>query len=307
MTASGPLVIASLKTTIAVSNGLGECILWDDRKQRVLWTDMPGRTLYSHCPRSGKTRSLGVHEDLCSFAMIENSDDLICAFQSGLALMDRNTADYEWLYRIDHPESIRLNDGRVDRQGRFWVGSLIDNAGNRPEDGLSGELFRLDANGEVTKHLDGIGISNSLCWSPGGQTLYFADTPTKEIVAFEFRTASGTLGKKRRFCKTPEAGGPDGSVVDADGFLWNAEWGQGRVVRYAPDGRVDAVVQLPVSNITCVTFGGRDLADLYVTTARYGLSDRRLRSQPQAGDVFVFRTSVRGLPEERYISQLPKP
>lgn len=103
------------------------------------------------------------------------------------------------------------------------------------------------------------------------------------------------------FARTPGGTVPDGSTVDAEGCVWNAEWGNGRIVRYAPDGSVDTVVRLPVSHITCVAFGGPDLSDLYVTTARYGLSDEEWLEEPQAGDVFVFSTSVRGLPEARFV------
>ena len=135
--------------------------------------------------------------------------------------------------------------------------------------------------------------------------MYFADTPTGEIYAFDFDTADGKPRNKRVFATTPAGCGPDGSVVDADGFLWNAEWGKGRVVRYAQDGSVDAVLQLPVSHVTCVTFGGADLGDLYVTTASFGLSTSERRAEPRAGDVFVYETPYRGLPETRYINRIP--
>lgn len=293
-----------MKASIPVANGLGECILWDDRRNHVLWTDMPARKLYTHDPADGSLTDLDFDEDLCSFALIADSDDLLCAFQSGYALLDRHSGDLQWLHRIKNADKIRLNDGRVDRQGRFWCGSLIDNTGTRPEGGLSGELFRLDADGTVSKHLEGIGISNSICWSPDGGTMYFADTSLKEIYAFDFDTAHGTLSNKRLFASTPRPCGPDGSVVDAEGYLWNAEWGQGRVVRYAPGGSVDVVVQLPVSHVTCVTFGGESLTDLYVTSATFGLSDEKLEAEPQAGNVFVFETPYRGLPEDRFVNRI---
>ena len=133
--------------------------------------------------------------------------------------------------------------------------------------------------------------------------MYFGDTPRRKIYAFDFDTESGTPSNRRVFATTPPGTGPDGSTVDADGYLWNAEWGQGRVVRYAPDGSEDHVIQLPVSHVTCVCFGGPDLSDLYVTTATYGLDDRQLKREPEAGNVFVFSTSVRGLPESRYQRQ----
>ena len=289
-----------LKKSIPVANGLGECILWDTEKQLVRWTDMPGRKLYTHDPSKDRTWSLELDEDLCSFALVKNSDELLCAFQSGLALMHPESGQRQWLHRIDNPELIRLNDGRVDRQGRFWVGSLIDNEGNVPDNGIAGELLRIDADGTISKHLGGIGISNSICWSPDGRILYFADTPRKEIWRFDFDPDAGTISNQRVFAKTPQEAGPDGSVVDADGGLWNAEWGLGRVVRYAPDGRINCTIQLPVSHITCLAFAGPALSDLYVTTATYGLEEY----EDGAGDVFVFETSFRGLKEHRFVSRL---
>ena len=290
------------KTTLRVSNGLGECILWDVVHRQVLWTDITGRTLFIHDPATGSIEPVEFDEELCSFGLIDGSDDLVCGFRSGIALVDRQSGNRQWRYRLPHSDGVRLNDGRVDRQGRFWVGSLMDNEGSHLTDGMSGELYRFDPDGRVTTHLDSIRISNSLCWSPDGKTLYFADTPEREIHSFDFDTRSGTLANRRLFAQTPEDSLPDGSTVDSEGYLWNAQWGRGRVVRYTPEGRIDTVVQLPVSQVTCVSFGGSKLTDLYVTTANVGLSDAALKAEPQAGDVFVFETSVRGLPEERYVS-----
>ena len=294
----------SLKQVIPVGNGLGECILWDEQHDHVLWTDMPGKTLYIHDPDSDASATIEFDEDLCSFALIENSDNLLCAFQSGFAILDRDTGERVWLHRIDNTGTLRLNDGRVDRQGRFWCGSLIDNGGKGPEDGLSGELYRMDHDGSISKHLDGIGISNSLCWSPDGTTMYFGDTLRKEIWAFDFEREAGTISNQRVLVRTSDPCGPDGSCVDTEGCLWNAEWGQGRVVRYRPDGSVDAIVQLPVSHVTCVTFGGGNLSDLYVTTATYGLSEEQKITEPEAGNVFVYETSYQGLVESRFVNRI---
>ena len=285
---------------IPVGNGLGECILWDDAAGQALWTDIPGRRLFSHDPVSGSTKHVEFDEELCSFGLIAGSSKLVCAFRSGIAIVERTGGRRKWLYRLADADAVRLNDGRVDRQGRFWVGSMMDNEGNRLTSGNSGELYCLNATGEVCSHLKGIRISNSLCWSPEGDILYFGDSPRREIYAFDFDTQRGTLSNRRVFARTPEGTVPDGSTVDSEGFVWNAEWGGGRVVRYAPDGAVDTAVQLPVSHVTCVAFGGADLSDLYVTTARYGLSDEALREQFQAGCVFVFGTSARGVREARF-------
>lgn len=294
----------ALKHSIAVTNELGECILWDDQHGHVLWTDILGKRLFNHDPRAGLLDTSEFEEELCAFALIDGSDDLLCAFKTGFALLDRISGEQRWIHRIENTHVVRLNDGRVDRQGRFWCGALINNDGNHPVDGVTGDLFRMDADGQVSKHLDGIRVANSICWSPDGKTMYFADSRVKEISAFDFDIDEGSLGNRRVLARTPEGAGPDGSVVDAEGFLWNAEWGMGRVVRYAPDGTEDAVIQLPVSHVTCLCFGGPDLTDLYVTTATAGLSGEQRVSEPEAGNVFVYATPYRGLPETRFVNRI---
>lgn len=293
-----------LKRTIPVANGLGECILWDDRNALIYWTDVPGKRLYRYDPVSEALDHSDVDEDLCSFCFVEDSDELLCAFRSGFAMMNRDGSERRWLHRIDHSDQLRLNDGRVDRQGRFWCGSLVNDVEAARSAGLSGKLYRVAAGGSISQHLDGIEISNGLSWSPDGATMYFADTGKRELYAFDFDTGNGTLDKKRVFATTCAPCGPDGSTVDADGFQWNAEWGRGRVVRYATDGSIDLVLELPVSHVTCVAFGGAELGDLYVTTATYGLSSRQRKAEPEAGNVFVYETPFRGLTESRFQSRI---
>jgi len=295
--------VCRLKKSIPVANALGECILWDEQNEQVLWTDMPGRKLYSYTLRTDTIKHVSFDRDLCSFGMVVNSQVLLCAFDNGLALFDRTNDTLKLIPGLDQPDAIRLNDGRVDRQGRFWVGSLVDNPGNQISNTLNGQLYCIDANGDITTHLDGIRISNSICWSPTGELMYFADTPAKTIWQFDFNQTDGTLSNRRIFTTTKQnAGVPDGSTVDSEGCLWNAEWGSGRVVRYTPAGDINYVINLPVSQPTCVTFGGENYSDLYVSTARYGLDDSQLLEQPDAGDIFVYETTVKGLPEEQFIN-----
>ena len=289
--------------SLPVANALGECILWDEAKRELLWTDLTESRLYLHDLSTGATRHVQFDDYLCSFGLVKGEDSLICAFRTGIAIVDRSTWSPTWIHHLKSRSGVRFNDGRVDRRGRFWVGSLID--GPTDPEGVTGELFSVDARGRVQPHLDGILIPNSLCWSPDGTTMYFTDSPTREIHAFEFDPETGSLGARSLFARTAEGASPDGSTVDADGFLWNAEWGSGKVVRYAPDGRADHTIDLPVSQATCVAFGGDDLSDLYVTTARIGLTEEALKSEPRAGDVFVFETSVRGLREQRFIDKTP--
>jgi sugar lactone lactonase YvrE len=146
--------------------------------------------------------------------------------------------------------------------------------------------------------LDGIRIPNSLCWSPDNQTLYFSDTRARVIWGFDFNLASGELTNRRLFVDLQgQLGRPDGATVDTEGYLWSAEYGGGRVVRYTPDGTVDKVVNLPVANVTCPTFGGTDYKTLFITTASQRLTENELAEQPLAGGLFSLKVTVAGLPE----------
>jgi sugar lactone lactonase YvrE len=287
---------AKLLEVIPVGNTLGEGVLWDNTTQRLLWTDIQEKRLYRYAPASKSLERFDLPERLGSFGLMQGSGTIVAAFASGFATYDMDQGRLEWLTRPKHAAAnVRFNDGRVDRVGRFWAGSMVEGEGER-----SGQLYCL-RHGRSESHLSGIGISNSLCFSPNGDTLYFADSPHRTIWRFKLDEATGTLSERSVFASTPKGAYPDGSNVDAEGHLWNAQWAAGRVVRYAPDGSESGHIALPVSQPTCVAFGGRNLDVLYVTTAKQELSAEALAAQPQAGHVFAYQLDIRGLPEPRYI------
>jgi L-arabinonolactonase len=189
---------------------------------------------------------------------------------------------------------MRLNDGRVDRQGRFWTGAMVENDAQAPPE--RGSLYRFDPPGTAAPEAmrDGISISNSICFSPDGAHAFFADSTNGRILRYP---ASGPLGDGTLFARTEPGSAPDGSDVDADGRLWNAEWGGSRVTAYNPDGTVAGRLPLPVSQVTCVAFGGPALDLLFVTSASEGL-DRS--AEPHAGDVLVYEGPFQGLPAGRF-------
>jgi len=188
-----------------------------------------------------------------------------------------------------------MNDGQMDRQGRFWAGSMVEDHALAPPE--KGSLYRLDGRDAAPAILrDGIVISNAISFSPAGEYLYFADTPNQTILRFALDPSANGLGEPEEFARLSGNAFPDGADVDAQGRLWNAEWGSGRVTARNPDGSTFAQIQLPVSQVTCVAFGGVDLDLLFVTSAREGLSPAQLAREPQAGDLFVYRTGARGLP-----------
>jgi sugar lactone lactonase YvrE len=282
---------------LRVGNTLGEGILWDSRRQVLWWTDIQERRLHRYDWTHGTMQILGTPERVGSFGLVEASEMLITAFASGIALYDARQQSVAWLSR---PEAlnpgIRFNDGRVDRRGRFWSGTMVE---GEPLV-ASGGLYSIDATGEARCHVRGVRISNGLCVSPDGTRLYFADSPTRRITVYELIEPEGLLGAPRLFAQTPEGAFPDGAAIDVDGCMWSAHWGAGRVVRYTPDGRIDRILEVPTCQPTCVCFGGPDLDVLCVTTAREGLDGSTLHAEPHAGGVFLYRPGVQGLPEPEY-------
>jgi sugar lactone lactonase YvrE len=288
--------------SIKVANTLGECVVWNGETQSLWWTDIQESRLYRLDWQSRALREFPTPERLCSFGFVADSTALIAAFESGFALYEPGSGRTRWLWKLARPGQ-RLNDGRVDRRGRFWAGAMAE----RGDEAGKAELFCLDANGQVQCRERGITISNSICFSPDGAVFYFADTPTRTIWRYGFSGSDGVITDRQVFAQTPDGAFPDGATVDAGGFLWSAQWGAGRVVRYTPEGAIDRVIEVPASQPTCVAFGGADLDLLFVTTAREGLSEAVLAGQTGAGDLFVYNVDVVGLPEHQFRSESLKP
>jgi L-arabinonolactonase len=286
---------AQLIDTVPVGNTLGEGVLWDDLARRAWWTDIQERRLYRYDPKTRALETFPLPERLGSFGFIQGSERVVAAFESGFAYYQPETGKLEWIARPPHgPGTLRFNDGRVDRQGRFWAGSMVEGAGK-----ATGKLYCL-TQGVASVHLTGISICNSVCFSPDGRHMYFADTPHRKILRFDMDAATAGLTNQTVLVETPRGAYPDGSNVDREGHVWNAHWGAGRVVRYAPDGTISGGITVPASQPTCVAFGGDDLDLLLVTSARENLNASALAQQPHAGDLFIYRVGVKGIPESRY-------
>jgi len=286
-------------------NHLGEGAYWDARGGALWWVDVPLPSMLNRLfPASGRHDSWPMPEMITALAVRENGQGLLIASHGGVNFFDPVEGR---LQRILAPEQDkpfnRSNDGAADRAGRFWLGTMQNNIA--PDgSGLaivasSGSLWRIDPDRRATVMARDVGISNTVCWSPDDRTMYFADTQTGWIYAYDFDLAAGTIANRRNFARH-ERGHPDGSTVDADGYLWNCRWGGGCVMRFAPDGRVDRTVELPTDLVTSCAFGGPDLDTLYITTARYGLSESDRARTPHAGSLFACRPGVRGLADARF-------
>ena len=283
--------------TVPLQCTLGEGLVWDERLQCLWFVDILESKLFRLSGDTLDLTTFDLPEKLGCFGLTPDTGRLICAFASGFAYYTPTSGEIEWIAKVE-PEylGVRMNDGRVDRQGRFWAGSMVEDEEIAPE--RRAVFYRLDPtdSAQPLEIFDGITVTNSTSFSPGGDQLYFADSPTQEIVRFDLDTATGELANRRSFARLPEGAFPDGSDVDADGRLWNAEWGAGRVTAYDPDGSIAAQLEVPASQTSCVTFGGKDLELLFVTSARADLSAAQLEKEPEAGGVFIYRTSVKGLP-----------
>lgn len=292
-----------MEVVVPARHELGECVLWCERTQRLLWTDIPAATLWAFAPATGERRSWPMPEPLCCFALTASDDRLLLGLASGLAFFDFPTGAVTRICAVEgHLPSTRLNDGRCDRQGRFVFGTF--NSDSDPRAPI-GSFYRV--NHDLTLErlpLGGVAIANSICFSPDGRTMYYADSQTLAIHCCDYHPCSGAIGNPRVFVAAGAVPGePDGSTVDADGCLWSTRWGGAQVVRFTPGGGVDLVLDLAAPQPSCPAFGGPALDVLYVTTARQWMSDVQLADAPHSGSVFARGMALRGLPEQRFLGR----
>jgi sugar lactone lactonase YvrE len=268
---------------------LGEGPFWDQSAGRLYWFDIKGRRLNWLEPAR---RATGRY-DLpfrASAGAARRGGGLILATEQGLANFDPGSEAIEIRLACEAPPGFRSNDGKVDVEGRFWWSMMDDDHGRRP-----GFVERYDAAGRSERMIEPISIANTLSVSPDGRAFYFADSARRMLFVSDLDPATGALGSPRVFATTEGPATPDGAAVDELGFLWNCQWGGARIVRYAPDGRIDRIVETPVTQPTSCAFGGPGLRTLYVTSAWDGLSDEERAAEPLAGHLFAFEPGVAGL------------
>ena len=274
---------------------LGESPIWSEVEQALYWVDIRNPMIYRWTAASRELKSWRVQTEIGSIGFASEGR-LIAGTRMGFAYI--NLADGEFRELID-PEgsgrmnTIRLNDGKVDRKGRFWCGSMED-----PGASEIATLYRLDPDHSVHRMEGPVQISNAICWSPDNTLMFFADSRKQVVWAYDFDIDQGTIENRRVFIEVPrEEGVPDGATVDADGFLWVAHMRGGRVKRYDPDGKVEREILFPASLTSCPAFGGADLSTLYVTTASSLFEQSDFAREPDAGSVFAVETDVKGLAE----------
>jgi sugar lactone lactonase YvrE len=272
---------------------LGECPLWDPARQVCWWVDITGGIVHRFDPRRGTGEAASAGRMVGALALAREGR-LLLATEVGFATFDPSTQNLDPLdTSIELPPEVRFNDGKCDPAGRFWAGTMhLDVLPER------GTLYCLHPDWTVEPKIEQVSISNGLAWDREQSTMYYIDTATRQVAAFDFDLETGMLSNQHVAIAVPEeSGSPDGMTIDEEGKLWIAHYGGGCVARWDPEsGEQLQVVQLPVSKVTSCTFGGPELRDLYIATARQELSPEALEEQPLAGSLFRFRTNVRGLP-----------
>ena len=275
---------------------LGEGPLWHPERRQFFWFDILENRLMT---REGDTPHEWVFDEHVSAAGWVDRDTLLVASASKLIRLDLTTGTRERLCDLEADDpATRSNDGRADRHGGFWIGTMSLKGADEAE---AGAIWRWRG-GELRKLVDKVTISNAICFSPDGRHAYFADTAHQVICRVEVDDDGWPADAPRTFVDLRDTDlHPDGAVTDADGNLWNAQYGAGRIACYSPEGKLVRTVELPASNTTCPAFGGPDLSTLYCTTAAQGIDAVARKVEPRHGMTFAVPGVARGLPEPRVI------
>lgn len=285
-----------IECVVQGADQLGETPLWCDRTRKLWWLDIERPKLQSFDPATGVHSRIDISGTYLGSQALTQTGERLLATDLRLDLVDLDDLSTAPLAAVEAGLDNRLNDGRVDGRGRLWVGTM-DNQLHRP----NGGLYRIDPDGTVTKFASDVIVSNGIAFSPEGSTLYFTDTRRYTTWAFDLDLDDGIITNRRLLADYSASGDrPDGACIDVDGCLWTAFFAGGRIVRCRPDGLVDRTIRLPVTNPTCLCFGGSDLRTLYVTSATKFLSPQALANEPLAGSLFAIEGVGQGLPENRF-------
>lgn len=286
------------RVEVAVAAGamLGECPVWSGAEQVLYWIDIDGRRIHRFDPVSGNDAQRTVGGRPGSIGLTPERGRLLLAAEHEAGDFQWETGAVEpWIQLEPAGTGNRMNDGRVDPAGRFWVGSMFERTAERRSTGM---LHRVDADGTVTTHRRGVGVSNSLAFAPDGATMYWSDTPTSTVWSHDYDPETGQPGPARLFADFADLPGrPDGACVDDSGAVWIACVSGGALVRIAPDGALDRVVSVPVASPTMPAFGGADLGSLFVTSIGSSTSVSAPANAPLDGAVLALDVGVRGVPE----------
>jgi len=266
---------------------VGEGPLWHPGEAKLYWLDIENGSIYRYDPQAGRHERVYKGEVIGGFTIQADGALLLFMDRGAIRIWDRGGIS-TIVEEMPEERETRFNDVIADPEGRVFCGTMATE--KRP-----GCLYRLDRDGTLSRILDGIGISNGLGFSPDRKRLYYTDSAKGEIYVFDYERESGTISNKRVLIRIPASEGePDGLTVDAEGYIWSARWNGGRIVRYNPKGQEVLQVKLPAKKVSCLTFGGKDYRDIYITTAG---GDNRDEEGPGAGALFCVNLGIQGLAE----------
>jgi sugar lactone lactonase YvrE len=283
---------------LEVTDTLGESPLWHPKEQALFWVDILGKRVHRFDPVSSKLATYVLDQPVTSIAL-RKKGGLVATLFRALAFLDTTTGEYEIVKELERESPLnRFNDGKCDRQGRFWAGTMDTETWNNP----AGSLYRFDANHVLTRLRMNLVCSNGIAWSPDGSVMYLTESFRHNIFAYDFDPVQGDLFNRRVFAALPEEseGFPDGMTVDKQGYVWSAHCGLGRVVRYSPAGGIDDVLEVPVPRVTSCAFGGPEYNTLYITTSRETMSEQQLKQWPLSGSLFAYKLGIQGLSETTF-------
>lgn len=283
-----------LELVLDVKATLGEGPCWDRINQLLYWVDILEKKIYIYNPVTHVNRGIQLEQSVGSIVLRNNNKEAILALEKGFYNLNIETEEVTLIKEIEnHLPNNRFNDGKCDTYGRFWAGTM-----NKFYAKEQSALYCLDPNMNVQKKLDKVSLSNGIAWSPDNKYMYYIDTLHKNVCRFSYNIASGNIENPNIIIKFPDGEGmPDGMTVDEEGMLWIAHWGGSKVSRWNPKtGKQIHAIEVPALHVTSCTFGGKDLNELYITTARTGLNKEQLENYPFSGGIFKIKTAVRGIP-----------
>ena len=285
----------------AIGDRCGEAATWSADERALYWCDVLRFLIHRYDWDSGSVRSWVFDEPVVAMSLTSRPGTLLVALASRLIFWEPQTdARTPHGFELESSPRVRFNDGRADPLGNFWVGTMKNNVEPDGELGTVGPgegiLFRVAPDGTVREAVHELGIANTLCWSPDRRYFYFADTLANEIRRYDYDATRGLIANPEPFLFGMKLGVPDGSAMDAEGYLWNCRFGGGCVLRVSPEGRIVRTLEMPVPNVTTCAFGGPDLKTLFITTA----GRPHVRGDRLAGSLFSLEVPVPGLPENLF-------
>jgi sugar lactone lactonase YvrE len=295
-----------IRCILAARAALGEGALWSPQEQVLFWIDQMRPEVHRFDPETGEDIRLNLDlPDQLGAVMPRAAGGLVLAASDGISMIDEGMSERTFFVNpIAAVPRASFNDAKCDRQGRLWAGTT-----DRLETEPIGCLYRIDRGASVARIVDGFICSNGPSFSPDGRVMYHTRTHDRAIYAYEIRPETGEASNGRIFARIePDTGVPDGSTVDADGYLWSTHWGGWRINRYTPDGRLERVIEMPIKSPTSCAFGGPDMTTLFVTSASIEfvdgswvyLDEAGFEKAPNAGAIFAIETGIRGLPEPAF-------